>query len=109
MEKFEKAWSQMVAKALSDQAFKARLLADPAAVLKEHGIAIPEGMTIKVLEDSAIMAHLILPEPPAELSEAELDQLAAGTLPIPLPLPRLNQYWSKVVTSPIAIPGGDTN
>jgi hypothetical protein len=49
-------------------------------VLKENGIATPEGMTIKVLEDTASTAHLILPEPPAELSEAELDQLAAGTL-----------------------------
>jgi hypothetical protein len=78
MEKFEKAWMKVVAKSWSDQAFKARLLADPAAVLKEHGIAIPERMTIQVLEDSARVIHLILPERPRELSDLELEQVAGG-------------------------------
>jgi hypothetical protein len=94
----EKAWMKVVAKAWSDAAFKARLLADPAAVLKENGIAPPEGMTIKVLEDTASTAHLILPEPPAELSEAELEQLAAGAIPVPLP------RWSRFRDVPLPIP-----
>jgi hypothetical protein len=75
---FEKAWGKMVAKAWSDQAFKARLLADPAAVLKEHGMEVPADVTIKVLEHSAKVLHLILPEHPTELSVDELSQVAGG-------------------------------
>jgi|WetSurMetagenome_2_1015567.scaffolds.fasta_scaffold298261_2 hypothetical protein len=77
---FEKAWSQIVAKAWSDELFKKRLLADPAAVLKEHGIELPTEVAVKVVEDSAKVVHLILPNPPVELSEEEMNQVAGGTL-----------------------------
>jgi hypothetical protein len=33
----DKAWGQIVARAWQDEAFKRRLLADPAAVLREQG------------------------------------------------------------------------
>ena len=69
----------MVAKAWSDELFKKRLLADPAAVLKEHGIEVPAEMAVKVVEDSAEVVHFILPSPPVELSEEELKQVAGGT------------------------------
>jgi len=83
---FEKTWGKMVAKAWSDQAFKARLLADPAAVLKEHGMEVPADVTIKVLDHSAKVSHLILPAPPEELSEEFLQQVAGGAIPGPLPI-----------------------
>jgi hypothetical protein len=75
---FRKTWGKLIGKAWLDELFKKRLLDDPAAVLKEHGIAIPETMTIKVLEDSARLIHLILPERPRELSDLELEQVAGG-------------------------------
>jgi hypothetical protein len=58
---FEYQWSQLVARAWADPAFKARLLADPAAVLKENGLELPPGMEIKVVEDSEKVLHLPLP------------------------------------------------
>jgi hypothetical protein len=74
-----KAWSQIVAKAWQDEAFKRRLLADPAAVLKEHGMPVPPGVQLRVLEDSDTLRHLTLPQvPSAELAEADLEQIAAG-------------------------------
>jgi hypothetical protein len=44
----------VIARALKDRAFKARLLADPTATLKEAGLAIPEGTKVVhlVLRDS---------------------------------------------------------
>ncbi len=43
-----KEYAKIIAKAWVDEEFKKRLLADPATVLKENGIEIPEGMTVKV-------------------------------------------------------------
>jgi hypothetical protein len=58
---FEYQWSQLVARAWADPAFKARLLADPAAVLKENGLEVPPGVEIKVVEDSDKVRHLPMP------------------------------------------------
>ena len=62
-----------------DQALAARLKDDPAAVLTEHGIAVPEGITIHVHENTATDVHLILPgKDTRELDDAELDMVAGG-------------------------------
>ena len=81
------AWGKVVAKAWSEELFKRRLLADPKTVLKEHGIEVPGNVTIKVVEDSGTTVHLILPDAPAELCEAELEQVAGGALPVVIPSP----------------------
>src|SRR5262245_484704 len=41
-------WNQIVAKALTDVAFKQRLLAEPTKVFKEQGIDVPAGVEIRV-------------------------------------------------------------
>jgi len=76
----EKQWAQVVAKAWSDAAFKKRLLTQPAAVLKEAGVDVPEGLQLKVVENTERLAHLILPPAPAgaELSEEALARVAGG-------------------------------
>jgi len=73
-------WAQLVARAWSDEAFKNRLLTQPAAVLKEAGLEVPEGLQLKVVENTERLCHLILPPPPAagELSEETLAAVAAG-------------------------------
>jgi hypothetical protein len=74
-----KQWGQVVARAWSDEAFKQRLLADPAAALAEQGIAVPAGVTIQVHEASAGVLHLMLPPPPSDKLDLEqLDQVAGG-------------------------------
>jgi hypothetical protein len=77
-------WGEMVSKAWRDEAFKNRLLSDPTAVLKEHGLELPPGVQIRVVEDTEKVIHLPLPRKPAteaEISEEALEQVAGGAAP----------------------------
>jgi hypothetical protein len=71
--------ARAVDKALEDAAFRRRLLADPHTALVEAGIPVPPGLTVTVLEDTENLVHLVLPRH-RELSEAELDKVAAGAV-----------------------------
>jgi hypothetical protein len=73
-------WELLVADAWADPALKKRLLENPAAVLKERGISIPEGVQVKVVEDTDKVEHFVIPTRPAEgeLSEEELSSVAGG-------------------------------
>ena len=73
-----KAYGRVVAKAWSDEAFKQRLLAGPAAVLKAEGVAVPEGVELRQVENTDTVVHLTLPAKPAEISDEQLEQVAAG-------------------------------
>src|SRR5262249_17491172 len=77
---FEAKWGDLVSRAGADDALKKRLLADPAAVLKEHGLIVPAGVTVKVVENTDKLIHLTLPQPPSavELTEEELQAVAGG-------------------------------
>jgi hypothetical protein len=66
-------WSQIVARAWADPAFKNRLLSDPHTVLREHGMELPPGARVQIHENSDEDLHFILPASPSgELSEEEL-------------------------------------
>jgi len=71
----KKIIGKVVAKAWTDEGYKQRLLSDPATVLKEEGIAVPEGVQIKVVENSDKVFHFVLPPQPAsdELSDEQLN------------------------------------
>jgi len=74
------AYGKIVAKAWRDPAFKAKLLADPQAILKDAGVAVPAGVTVKVVENSASLFHLVLPpKPTGEISDEDLDRVAGGS------------------------------
>ena len=55
------AYTQLVLKTWSDEALKAKLLADPAQVLAEQGITVPAGLKVRVLEASEQLTYLTLP------------------------------------------------
>ena len=76
---FAKAWNQVVARALTDAAFKQRLLAEPVAVLTEHGVALPADVEVRVHEGRWETVNLTVP-PSAdyELTDAELDFVSGG-------------------------------
>jgi hypothetical protein len=76
-----KKWGQIVARAWADEGFKSRLLADPAAVLRESGLEVPPGVQVQVGEDTDQVFHLILPQKPRdeELTDQELQQIVAAT------------------------------
>lgn len=69
---------QMIAKCWSDDSFKQQLLADPVATLKAEGFEFPAGVSVKVLENTAEVIHLVLPVRATELSDADLDAVAGG-------------------------------
>jgi len=74
-----KQYGQLIAKAWSDEDFKARLLADPKAAMKEAGIDVPEGVEIEVVESTQEKAYLVIPaNPVGELSDEDLDKVAGG-------------------------------
>ncbi|MEY4757910.1 MAG: hypothetical protein RJA34_2808 [Pseudomonadota bacterium] len=75
-----KQMQQLIAKCWADAAFKQRLLADPAGTLKAEAIAIPEGLKIKVVENTAQEFTLVIPARPTELSDEQLDAVAGGIL-----------------------------
>lgn len=70
---------KIVVRAWRDSAFKARLIANPRAVVKEAGMTVPDGETLEVVEDSDSHAHLVLPaKPSAELPDEALDATSGG-------------------------------
>ena len=76
-------FGKVAAKAWSDADFKQRLLADPRAALAELGVEPPQGLenvTLKVVENTADIVHLVLPAAPVEgeLDEAALDGISAA-------------------------------
>lgn len=71
--------AELIAKAVKDPSFRAALLKDPAAAIaKSTGMKLPDGLAVKVLEDSASTVHLVLPPAPAALSQKELEKIAGA-------------------------------
>jgi hypothetical protein len=81
----QKQWGQIVARTWADAEFKARFIADPKAVLREHGIEPEAGVEFRVVEDVTAtedvpgIKHLVLPAcPSGDLAEEELLPTAVG-------------------------------
>lgn len=52
----------IIEKAWADPVFKARLAAEPKAVLAEHGIPIEEAVSIEIVEDTENISHIVIPQ-----------------------------------------------
>ena len=87
-------YAKVIAQAWSDEAFKQRLKDDPHAALAEHGIDVPPGQRITVVENTADAVHLVLPAAPdGEISEEELANVSGGTcLSMPSLYPGMATY-----------------
>jgi len=81
---------KLAAQALADPEFRARLVADPVAVMTEElakirdGEFVPTDLKITVLEETADQIYIVLPVDPAAiatgaLSDEQLRQVAGGT------------------------------
>ena len=75
------ALARLFAACWKDEALKARFMSDPKEVLKEHGLDVPDGIDVKVVENANDCVHITLPAPPAghgTLSDEELSAAAGG-------------------------------
>jgi hypothetical protein len=82
-EQHSKAIARIVAKCWMDEGYKKSFIADPAAALKDEGIIVPDGVKIRVLEDTPELRSFILPAKPDDLGNVEEleDRLAASACP----------------------------
>ena len=80
MKNGEQMQNQVIAKAAEDPDFRALLVSDPkAAVKQEFGIDLPDFMTMEVHEAGPTSLHLTLPPgPDFKLDERTLEVVAAG-------------------------------
>ncbi len=69
--------AQIVGTCLKSPELKAKLIANPVAVLAEHGVKVPAGFTVKVVENTASVFHLVLPNTSASGAVAD-EELAAA-------------------------------
>jgi len=65
------AMGRIIARALGDEAFKAKLLSDATAVLKEEGVVIPEGFEVRAVENTDKVFHLVIPRKPQAAASGE--------------------------------------
>lgn len=63
---------RVAAQALDDDAYRQQLRDDPAGVLKQAGITVPDGVRVVVHENTTDEIHLVLPT-----SQGEQQQLTA--------------------------------
>lgn len=81
--------SKVLQQALADDAFKARLLKNPKAGIKEAtGENLPDALTICFYEDTPTVKHLVIPvnSTNEELSESQLEMVAGGLASTTLPI-----------------------
>ena len=80
METANEMRARVVEMAAADDGFRAQLMADPKATLRDAlGVSIPESFSVEVHEEGADVAHLVIP-PSSGLSEAQLQQARGGVM-----------------------------
>ncbi len=72
-------YGKVVARAWRDPSFKAKLIADPQATLKDAGVSVPPGVKITMVENTDKHIHVVLPlKPTGDLSDEALDKVVGG-------------------------------
>jgi len=73
-------YAKLVARTWSDDSFKSRLLNNPTDALAEVGVTVPEGIAVKVLQDTTEQMHLVLPAAPDDGShkDQELERISGA-------------------------------
>ena len=61
-----KKMAKMIARAWSDESFKALLLSNPKEALMECDIIMPAGVEVRVVEETDQVVYIVLPLKPGE-------------------------------------------
>ena len=70
----------MVELCRNDSGFRAQMRAEPAAALAEQGVAVADGVDLRVAEDTPAVRHFVLPpDPNALLEDSGLDAVSGGS------------------------------
>ena len=74
------AEARIIGQAMSDANFRKKLLADPVQTLRGAGVEVPDGVSVRVVEDTPTLVHVVLPAPvgESEISDGDLDMVSAG-------------------------------
>ncbi len=83
MELRKKLELKLIERAWKDEEFKKELAGSPGEVIeRELGIKLPEGINVKVLEETVQDVYLVLPKNPAKsaelLNDVEHDKVTGG-------------------------------
>ncbi len=74
-------YAAVMAQAVSDPTFRVRLMADPVTTMQAAGMTVPDGVTVKVIQNTDTLVHLVLPAAGThELTDQELDAVVGGNL-----------------------------
>ena len=81
MTEVDSALDKLIVACWKDMDLKARFIADPRTVLKEHGMSVPDGTDIRVFDLAEDCVHIALPAPPdghEDLPDSELQSVVGG-------------------------------
>ena len=71
---------RVAAKALDDDDYCQQLLDDPARVLKQEGVTVPDGVNVVVHQNTAQEVHLVLPTGLKDAHELHSDETDVSVL-----------------------------
>lgn len=78
----QRKWTQLVKRAWTDETLKQQLLNDPTSLLREHGIAIPAGADVRVVQNKGTVACIVesvkSADDLAELTASDLSGVVGG-------------------------------
>ena len=76
---FQEKYDNLMSRVQGDPELRARLFEAPTDVLKEHGIGVPRGVELRVVEDTAAVRHVpIPPSPNIAVPDAAVEAVAGG-------------------------------
>jgi len=76
----EQAYKSIITKCWGDPAFKQQLIANPVGILRNEGVAVPDGIKVNVVENTANEFTFVIPPEPSELSDEALEDVAGGNV-----------------------------
>lgn len=56
--------------------YRSRMVMEPRAVLREFGLEVPDGITVRVWDSTAETRYLVLPERPADTQDWDVERLS---------------------------------
>jgi len=78
METAENPMQKIITRCWEDEEFKKILMADPAKILDAEGVSVPDGVSIRVVEDTDQVRTLIIPPAPSHLDDDQLKGITGG-------------------------------